>query len=632
MVLSLIKDGSGKMLAVVRFVIFCLLSTLFVQNLYAEAKFFNSDLSSGFSSDASGLYGDFLPPEQAFIYSASALDQQQMSLNWVVADGYYLYKDKFVFTTVSDVQVERIVYPEGVMVEDPKYGAVEVFKGEVVLQLILDQPLIDRDLTLKFSYQGCAEGGLCYPLMQGDYPLIFPADLKPFDSSSVPPEMLGNNTVENERAAVKSMAVESIAKTETDLEWFSQDWMIAVLTENGFFLNLILFFVAGIISAFLGCSYPLIPIVSSLIAGQGERITPLRGAVLSLVYVVAMATVFGIAGGITAAAGINVTVHLQNSYFLVGTSLVFVILALAMFGKLTVAVPAALTNYFNQLSNRQKGGSYAGVAIMGALSALIAGPCMTPILAGALVYIIQNNDVLLGSVALFALGLGTGAPLIVVGAGLGSFLPKAGDWMNLVKGFFGFVLLGLALWFIQQGGLPVRYVNGIWGCLFIGAGVFFSVKSTKALKRIVVIYVFSAILIVSGVVTLVGSGYGGKSLLHPFTRLAVSEFTYVRSIDELQQRITGDKSVVIYFSAEWCVVCRHLEANVLSEVEVVAALQTWNPTKVDLTDIEDFQQALMDKYQIVGPPTFIFLDGNGDVQRRIVGNVDKDGLLQALQQ
>lgn len=623
------------MLSAFRFFVFGCFIAVIVQTAYAEPKtFFNPALSFGKGSSQnndSGLYGDFLPPEQAFIYSVETVNQQQVRLLWVIADGYYLYKDKFIFSTDADVKFEQTIFPNGVFVDDPKYGAVEVFKGEVAIQLILDQSLRDRELMLNFSYQGCAEGGLCYPLMHSDYPLMFNMDLKSYESAPVQ----ANNNKEKQISVTANkevIAQDKAYKVEVEPELFSQEGITAALAGNGFVLNLVLFFVAGIISAFLGCSYPLIPIVSSLIAGQGERITPLRGASLSFVYVVAMALALSLVGLVAATVGVNVTALLQNPYVLGGFSLIFVVLALAMFGKLSVATPAVLTNYFNNLSNKQNGGSYIGAAIMGALSALIAGPCATPVLAGALIYIAQSNDILLGWAALFALGLGTGVPLIVVGAGMGSFLPKAGDWMDLVKGFFGFVLLGLALWFLAQGGVPVRVVNAVWGILFVSAGIYFIRKAKNILKETKIINLFAIVLIGVGVISVAGAVYGGKNLTHPFTRPLVSEFTYVISAEELQQRIAGDKPVVIYFSAEWCVVCRHLEANVLSESKVVSALQSWNPTKVDLTDIGDFQQELMDKYQIIGPPTFVFLARDGNILKRIVGNVDKDRLLQDLQQ
>ncbi len=624
------------MLSAFRFLIFGCFIAVIVQTAYAEPKsFFNPGSSFGSGSsldDDSGLYGDFLPPEQAFIYSVEAINQQQVEFLWVIADGYYLYKDKFIFGTGTDadagVKFEQVSFPGGVFVDDPKYGKVEVFKGEVVIQLILDQPLLDRELMLNFSYQGCAEGGLCYPLMHGEYPLMFNTDLKPHELASVQANNEKQNYITGKADGVSQ---NKISKVEIEPELFSQEGITAALAGKGFVLNLLLFFIAGIISAFLGCSYPLIPIVSSLIAGQGKLITPLRGASLSFVYVVAMALALSLVGLVVAIVGVNVTLLLQNPYVLGGFSLVFVVLALAMFGKLSVAVPATFINYFNSLSSKQKGGSYIGAAIMGALSALIAGPCATPVLAGALIYIAQSNDILLGWAALFVLGLGTGMPLIVVGAGMGSFLPKAGDWMDLVKGFFGFVLLGLALWFLTQVGVQARVVNAIWGVLFIGAGVYFIRKAQKALKGINAINIFAAALIGVGVISIAGAVYGGKGLAHPFTRPIVSEFTYVQSMPELQQRIAGDKPVLIYFSAEWCVVCRHLEANVLSETEVVSALQEWNPAKVDLTDIGDFQQQLMDKYQIIGPPTFVFLARDGSVVKRIVGNINKDRLLQYLQ-
>ncbi len=608
----------------------CLISISSVS--IAKVSFFNPDNSS--SGESSDIYGDFLPPEQAFIYSILSVNKQQITLAWTVAEGYYLYKDKFEFSTDSDINIDKIAFPRGVEVQDPKYGLVEVFKGNVEIQLIFDKPVPEQGVVLNFDYQGCAEGGLCYPLMQGDYPILFNGQLPDFDVVEFEKAFPDNDAtpaLENKpRDKVAELVVSPVQVEKKEEGLLSQEGILASLSDKGFAINIAVFFLAGIVSAFLGCSYPLIPIVSSLIAGEGEDVTPARGAALSAVYVIAMALVLSLAGIAAASIGINVTALLQNPYVLGGVSLIFVILAIAMFGKLHISMPSALTKFFGDLSHKQKSGSYIGAGIMGALSALIAGPCATPVLAGALIYIAKTNDLLLGWSALFALGLGTGMPLIIVGAGIGSFLPKAGEWMTMFKGFFGFVLLGLALWFMQQGGLPLRIVNLFWGLIFLSAAIYFMHNGFKHLKyKTIAVFLF----VMFGGISVFGfaaAGFGGKSLFAPFTQPVASNFTYVNTLDELQARIDGEKPIVLYFSAEWCSVCRSLEANVLPEPEVVEALKGWNPTKIDMTIIGNFQKVLMERYQIVGPPTLIMLDEQGVVVNRIVGSVDVEGLVDKL--
>ena len=623
------------MVAAFRTVFLLFVLALFTTGAYAKVSFFNPDNSS--SDVSSNIYGDFLPPEQAFIYSVANVNKQQITLSWVVADGYYLYKDKFQFKTDSDISIDKIAFPKGVEVDDPKFGLVEVFKGNVDIQLVFDKSVPEQGIILKFDYQGCAAGGLCYPLMQGDYPVLFDAELADFDIEAFEKALSGaaakavsQNQSANKQPETELSTAPEVSGVSEEGDLLSQEGILASLSGKSFAINIAVFFLAGIVAAFLGCSYPLIPIVSSIIAGQGDKITPARGAALSAVYVVAMALVLSLAGIVAASIGINVTALLQNPFVLGGVSLVFILLAIAMFGKLEIAMPSKLVNALNDLSNKQKGGSYIGAGVMGALSALIAGPCATPVLAGALIYIAKTNDLLLGWSALFAMGVGTGVPLIIVGAGMGSFLPKAGDWMTLLKSFFGFVLLGLALWFMQQGGLPLRIVHVGWGLIFGGAAVYFILNGMEYVQHKIPVVILSLIFVALSFSGFVAAGYGGKSLFAPLTKQVESKFSYVYNLDELQGRIDGEKPVVLYFSAEWCTVCRSLEANVLPEPEVVEALQGWNPAKIDMTVTGEFQKLLMERYQIVGPPTFIMLDKQGNIVGRIVGNTNVEGLLQKL--
>ncbi len=623
------------MFSTIRITIFSLVLALFASSSIAKVNFFNSDNStSGASSD---IYGDFLPPEQAFIYSVSNVNKQQVTLSWVVADGYYLYKKKFEFSTDSDIAVDKIAFPVGVEVDDPKFGLVEVFKGNVDIQLVFDKAVPEQGIILNFDYQGCAAGGLCYPLMQGDYPVLFDAELADFDAEAfaktMPDTAIKSSTQNqstNKLVETELSTAPEVSGVSEEVDLLSQEGILASLSGKSFAINIAVFFLAGIVAAFLGCSYPLIPIVSSILAGQGDKITPARGAALSAVYVVAMALVLSLAGIVAASIGINVTALLQNPFVLGGVSLVFILLAIAMFGKLEIAMPSKLVNALNDLSNKQKGGSYIGAGVMGALSALIAGPCATPVLAGALIYIAKTNDLFLGWTALFAMGIGTGVPLIIVGAGMGSFLPKAGDWMILLKSFFGFVLLGLALWFMQQGGLPLRIVHVGWGLIFGGAAVYFILNGMEYVQHKLPVVALSIVFAVISVSGFVAAGCGGKSVFAPLTQPVESNFSYVHNLDELQARIAGEKPVVLYLSAEWCTVCRSLEANVLPEPEVLKALQNWNPTKIDMTVTGEFQKVLMEKYQIVGPPTFIMLDKRGNVVDRVVGNIDAEALADKL--
>ncbi len=623
------------MFSTIRITIFSLVLVLFASSSIAKVSFFNPDSES--TGVTSNVYGDFLPPEQAFIYSVTNVNKQWVKLSWVVADGYYLYKNKFQFATDLDAKVEMIAFPKGVEVDDPKFGKVEVFKGSVEIDLVFDKPIPEQGLSLTFDYQGCAEGGLCYPLMQGDYPVLFDAELDSFDPSAFEQQYKQQGSElrkANENSVTAAQVVQEPSKTQEEIESiepFSQEWFISILKGQSFAIIIGVFFIAGIVSAFLGCSYPLIPIVSSLIAGQGEKVTPARGAALSGVYVVAMALVLSLAGIVATSIGINATTQFQSPYLLGVVSLVFVVLAIAMFGKLEIAMPSKLINSLNDLSNKQKGGSYIGAGVMGALSALIAGPCATPVLAGALIYIAKTNDLLLGWTALFAMGIGTGVPLILVGAGMGSFLPKAGDWMIMLKSFFGFVLLGLALWFMQQGGLALWAVHLGWGLIFGGAAVYFILNGMKYVQHKFPVVILSVIFAAVSVSGFVAAGYGGKSLFSPLTPVSPTEFTYSRSINDLEARISGNKPVVLYFSAQWCTACRSLEANVLPEPKVVKALQNWNPTKIDLTITGEFQKAMEERYQVVAPPVFIMLDTQGNVVDRVVGYIDAEGLVEKLQ-
>lgn len=439
----------------------------------------------------------FLPPEQVFILSAEVVNANQLALTWNIADGYYLYRDKFKFTLkeTPGITLGEPNLPKGEEKHDENFGLMEVFHDEVTALLPLQRDNTSAtDITLTVNYQGCAEAGFCYPPMKQELLLSLPEVATANAPSTTTP----------------------ITAPVTDQDRYARD-----LAEKSLLLNMVSFFGLGLLLCFTPCVFPMVPILSSIIAGQGSTLTTRRAFWLSLTYVLAMAATYTVAGILAGMFGSNLQAAFQNPWILGSFSAIFVLLALSMFGFYDLQMPHGIQSRLTEMSNKQRGGTFIGVAIMGLLSALIVGPCMAAPLAGALIYIGQSGDALLGGAALFALSLGMGVPLLAIGTSAGKLLPRAGDWMNTVKAVFGVLLLAVAIWMIERI-IPAAATLALWGVLLVVCAIYLGAlehlqpeasgwhKLWKGSGIVMLIY---------GAMLLIGALSGGSDPLRPLGNL-----------------------------------------------------------------------------------------------------------------
>jgi thiol:disulfide interchange protein DsbD len=465
--------------------------------------------------------------------------------------------------------------------------------------------------ALKVQYMGCADAGLCYP------PQVKLVALGAGGGAAAdaPPAATGGGPAQSE-----------------------QDRLAEVIRSGSIVVLLATFFVLGLALTFTPCVLPMIPILSGIIAGQGTRATPARAFGLSLAYVLAMALTYTVAGVLAGLFGQNLQAALQDPWVLGSFALVFVALSFSMFGYYELQMPAAVQERLTAWSNKAEGGTFAGAAIMGLLSALIVGPCVTAPLVGALIYIGQSGDPVRGGLALFALSLGMGVPLLLVGTSLGGLLPRAGAWMEKVKQVFGVLLLATALWFARTL-LPETLVMVGWGLLALGLGLLLGAfeaasptKSGVAIVRRVVALAF----LVWGATILVGAASGGRNPLAPLERLGAGApahalaFQRIKSVADLDAAVAASaaagKPVLFDFYADWCVSCKEMEAYTFPDAGVQAALAGVTLLQADVTANDAVDQALMQRFGIFGPPAILFFDAKGQElpRARVVGFVPAD--------
>jgi thiol:disulfide interchange protein DsbD len=488
--------------------------------------------AEGFLDRLSNLTGskqpDFLPPDKAFQLDVIARDAYTLQASFSVTPGYYLYRDKITFTAKDNaVKVTAVNLPRGEIKHDPNFGDTEVFHQSFQALVTLDRPNnAANDITLNAVYQGCSEEGLCYPpitkTLRINLPGVTTGQLAPPSLTEAPPP--------SSQAPI------------------SEGSKIARLFKGGnFWLIVSFFFGAGLLLALTPCVFPMIPILSGIIVGRGHKITHMHAFILSLAYVLGMAITYAAAGVAAGFSGNLISNALQTPWVLGSFAAVFVLLSLSMFGLYELQLPTALQSKLSETSNRLHGGHLGGVFVMGALSAIIMGPCVAAPLAGALLYIGQTHDAVLGGVALFVMALGMGAPLLLIGTSAGVLLPKAGAWMEAVKQFFGVMLLALAIWIIQPL-LPVSVQMLLWAALLVFSAIY--LRALDALphnssgwhKLLKGIGLFALLL---GVAYLIGGLSGARDILRPLGNIgraeaqtsATLQFSRVKDIADLDQRI-----------------------------------------------------------------------------------------------
>ncbi|MDD5383363.1 MAG: protein-disulfide reductase DsbD [Gallionella sp.] len=588
---------------------------------------------------------NFLPPDQAFGLQVTVRDAHTLQANFNVTPGYYLYRDKIKFeANDGTAKILAVNLPRGEMKQDPSFGTIEVFHRSFQAEITLDRPHdAATGMTLNAVYMGCSEEGLCYPPIKKTIQLDLP-DAKTGLRAPAVPAM-------TEAPPPSLITPLPAAPSSTSLPG-NENSQIAQLFKGGsFWLIISFFFGAGLLLALTPCVFPMIPILSGIIVGRGHKITRMHAFILSLAYVLGMAITYAAAGIVAGFSGNLISNALQTPWVLGSFSALFVLLSLSMFGLYELQLPNSWQSKLNDTSNRLHGGHLSGVFVMGALSAIIMGPCVAAPLAGALLYIGKTHDAVLGGIALFALALGMGAPLLLIGTSAGVLLPKAGAWMEAVKSFFGVMLLALAIWIVQPL-LPIGVQMLLWAALLIFSGIYLHALDTlphnasgwHRLSKGV-----GLIALLLGVAYLVGALSGARDLLCPLGNLgraeaqapATPQFSRVMDVADLDRRIAQARVqakgrgqiVMLDFYADWCVSCKEMERFTFADAAVQTRLKPVLLLQADVTANSEADQVLLKRFGLYGPPAILFFDVQGKElgDFRVTGYQDAARFLQSLQ-
>ena len=583
--------------------------------------------NNGFNSlqDLSKLVADeepeLLAADEAFAFNAEPDGKGQLVLNWVVAPHYYLYQEKIQAKLLEgEATLGEINLPTA----EDKYDKVfnknlKVYHGPFTAYLPVSN--LSGDAKVQIVFQGCAEAGVCYPPMK--------------KTIAINANTLGTAT--QSALSTNTPAPNASAPTLSET-----DQITDTLKNSTVWVVIGTFFLFGLLLSLTPCVFPMIPILSSIIVGQGDQLTTRKAFTMSLVYVLAMSVTYTVAGVLAGLFGENLQAAFQNAWIIGSFSVIFVLLALSMFGFYELQLPSGLQTKITNISNKQSGGTMTGVAIMGFLSALIVGPCVAPPLAGALIYIGQTGDALLGGSALFAMSLGMGLPLLLLGTSAGKLLPRAGAWMDNVKAVFGVLMLGVAIWMAERI-LPAEVTLALWAILLISSAVYLGALEPIGAKSgwFKLFKALGVTLLAYGLILILGLAGGSKDLLNPLkvyqgggTAVAESHLTFktIKSIDDLNAELAANPKVMLDFYADWCISCKEMEKFTFSDAQVKAALAGVTLLKADVTANDETDKALMKAFQVVGPPAIMFFNnGVENAAARVVGFKKPEAFIQNIQ-
>ncbi|HAV6900604.1 TPA: protein-disulfide reductase DsbD [Vibrio vulnificus] len=583
------------------------LLTFFVAGLLVLSSpamaLFGNNQNSSFASGSN----DFVPVDQAFPFNYFQQDHR-ITLDWQVKEGYYLYQQRLSFSAenvvLGDIQMEN-----GQPYRDEFFGDVNIYTNPLFVNI----PMQDWQPGAKLivQYQGCAKAGFCYP------PETRVIDITSFTNGDMAPATMPTQTA--------SPLDTSTANTSTPQPLTQQDQLASGLADNWW--TPLLFLVLGVGLAFTPCVLPMYPILTSIVLGSG-KLSQRRTLGLSLVYVQGMALTYTLLGLVVASAGLQFQAAMQHPYVLIGLSILFVTLALSMFGVYTLQLPSSVQTWLNNLSNKQQGGSSAGVFAMGAISGLVCSPCTTAPLSGALLYVAQSGDLLTGGVALYALAMGMGIPLILVAVFGNKLLPKAGGWMDRVKTLFGFVLLAAPIFLLERI-LPEMWSTALWSALGIAAfGWLYHVKNSLEFGG----WKQSSV----GIIAVLGLFASAQPALNYWfadssqqAQTSEVSFIKIRNVEELQQQLAlakqAKKPVMLDFYADWCVACKEFEKYTFHDPAVAAQLKQFVLLQADVTRNQAQDIELLQAQQVLGLPTIDFWDAQGNP----VSNARLTGFMQA---
>lgn len=571
------------------------------------------------------LNNDLLPPEKAFQFFATVKDANTVHVSWLIADGYYLYKNKLGLKPEEGAQtrLSELVLPVGESHHDEEFGDVEVYRQELSLDVPVTRAGLEPEtLTLIAKFQGCADRGVCYPPMTSKVVLSLPQA----QTLAAPTALPKANEVVSE-----------------------QDRIVDALKQDSLALTLLSFFGFGLLLAHTPCVFPMIPILSGIIVGHGHHISTRKAFLLSASFVLASALMYTVFGILAALFGSNLQATLQEPWVIATFAGMFVLLSFSMFGFYELQLPSALQSRLHHSSEQHRDGSYWGAGIMGALSSLIVGPCVAAPLAAALIYIGQTGDVVLGGTALFVMGLGMGVPLLIVGASAGKLLPKAGPWMNATKAVFGVVMLAVAAWMLSRI-LPPAVTMLLSAMLLIIPAIYLNAieplpHPASGWKRLW--KGFGLMMLTLGILQLIGLSAGNTNPLQPLAGLALSgqakaetglQFQRIRSIAELEQKLQQAKAnkqkVMMDFYADWCVSCKEMEAYTFTDPQVKQQLKDFVLIQADVTANNEDDKAMLQRFDLFGPPGIIFFDSEGQEQKsqRVIGYQDAATFVNSIKQ
>lgn len=579
----------------------------------------------GFQGLAPGLFGgELLPAEQAFQFFANVKDARTLHVSWMIADGYYLYKDKLSLALdgPATARLTKLQLPEGAAYHDAEFGQVQIYRGEIALDVpLLRDASAAETIKLLAKFQGCADRGVCYPPMQALVSLDLP-----------------------ETSGVPALPVTAAA------EMSEQDRIVQALHHDSLALTLLSFFGFGLLLAFTPCIFPMIPILSGIIVGHGDQVGTRKAFLLSLSYVLASAAMYTVFGVLAALFGSNLQATFQEPWVIAVFAGIFIVLSLSMFGFYELQLPDSVRTVLHRSSDQHRDGSYLGAAIMGGLSSLIVGPCVAAPLAAALIYIGQTGDAVLGGLALFAMGIGMGVPLLLLGASAGKLLPKSGAWLNTVRAAFGVLMLAVAVWMLSRI-LPATLTMLLWAMLLMIPAIFLSAIDPlpepasgwrKMWKGI------GLMMLAFGILQLIGLSAGNTNPLQPLQGMMGNakaqasaesgiEFQRIKSVSDLEQRtlqaVAQGKPVMLDFYADWCISCKEMEAYTFTDPRVKQKLANFVVLQADVTDNNDADKALLKRFDLIGPPGIIFYgtDGRERTAQRVIGYQDAATFLTTLQ-
>jgi thioredoxin:protein disulfide reductase len=567
--------------------------------------------------------GELLPPDRAFQFSATVLDPNTIHVNWQIAPGYYQYREKTNVQLINtkNVKLGAFSIPNGLPEEDEAFGHVEIFYDNLEFDIpLIRSEIAPQRITIKADYQGCADRGVCYPPMSKIVDLELPLATKQSMSSAV--------------GQAQNLS--------------EQDQITRSLHQDSLWVTLMSFFGFGLLLSLTPCIFPMIPILSGIIVGRGHNITSSKAFLLSLSYVVASAVTYTIFGVLAALFGSNLQATFQEPWVIGLFSGIFVLLSLSMFGFYNLELPDFVRAKLHNSSEKHRDGSITGAAIMGSLSSLIVGPCVAAPLAGALIYIGQTGDVALGGSALFAMGMGMGVPLLIMGASAGKLLPKAGAWLKATNSVFGVIMLGVAVWMLSRI-LSSEITMLLWALLLILPAVYLNAIDPlpehssgwrKLWKGV------GIVMLAYGLLLLIGFSIGNSNPLKPLQGLGLTaaktneqgiKFERIASVAELEARIkqanANNQPVMLDFYADWCISCKEMEAYTFTDATVIQKLSGFVLLQADVTKQSDADKELLAKFNLIGPPAILFFkENNQEINAlRVIGYQDAKTFIQTIE-